>query len=110
MGPAFLRLTTFAGNVPASHQPQAKENERRPKKRRSAMYRSYDQFSPVRLAKSSFLLLLLVLVPAVALRAAAQEIEQTWGDSFVPRVYHSENTGANYPAPKFPAFAQLPIV
>jgi hypothetical protein len=73
------------------------------------MYKSYDEFSRVSLAKASLSLLLLI-VPAVALRAAAQDTEQTWGDSFVPRVYHSENTGASYPAPKFPAFAQLPIV
>jgi len=80
------------------------------------MYRSYDQFSPVRLAKASFSLLLLLLLPAIAQRAAAQDTaqifgtEQTWGDSFVPRVYHSENTGASNPAINFPAFAQLPIV
>src|SRR5215469_3131381 len=74
------------------------------------MYRSHDRFSPVQLTKTSLSLLLLLLLPAVALRAAAQEIEQTWGDSFVPKVYHSENTGANFPAPTFPAFAQLPIV
>lgn len=72
------------------------------------MYRPYDEFSRVSLAKAS--LSLLLLVPAVALRAVAQDTEQTWGDSFVPQVYQMENTGASYKAPQFPAFAQLPIV
>ena len=73
------------------------------------MYRSYDKFSLASLAKAS-LSLMLLLVPAVALQAVAQDKEQTWGDSFVPLVYNAENTGANFPAPKFPTFAQLPII
>lgn len=39
-----------------------------------------------------------------------QDKEQTFGDSYLPLVYPVENTGAHYPTPSFPSFAQLPIV
>ncbi|HEY1804015.1 MAG TPA: hypothetical protein VGG45_06000 [Terracidiphilus sp.] len=54
--------------------------------------------------------LLLMLVSAATLTASAQDREQTWGDSSTPLVYSVENTGARYPAPNFPSFAQLPII
>jgi hypothetical protein len=47
-------------DVPAITSLKPEENEERANERRSAMYRSYDQFSPVRLAKTSFSLLLLL--------------------------------------------------
>lgn len=36
--------------------------------------------------------------------------EQTFGDASTPLVYGVQNTGANFPAPHFPSFAQLPII
>jgi hypothetical protein len=57
-------------------------------------------------AKTSVALLLMAAAGAPS--AFAQE--KTWGDSSTPLVYNVENTGANYPAPNFPSFAQLPII
>ena len=57
--------------------------------------------------KTSLALMLLVVVSAAA--AFAQNRENTFGDSFTPLVYNVENTGANFPAPNFPSFGQLPI-
>lgn len=51
---------------------------------------------------------LLLLLTAAAPQASAQE--NTSGDSSTPLVYNVANTGANYPAPTFPPFAQLPII
>src|SRR5579872_3506952 len=34
----------------------------------------------------------------------------TFADAFTPLVYSVQNTGANFPAPTFPSFAQLPII
>jgi hypothetical protein len=73
------------------------------------MYRFYDKFNLANLAKTS-LSLMVLLIAAFAVQAVAQNTEQTWGDSSVPLVYNVENTGAQYPAPTFPSFAQLPIV
>jgi hypothetical protein len=60
------------------------------------------------LVKASLALMVLLLVSAAAPKAQAQE--QTWGDSSTPLIYSAENTGASFPAPTFPSFAQLPIV
>lgn len=64
--------------------------------------------------KASFVLMLLLLVstttPGTFAQNRNQSKEQTWGDWFTPQVYHAENTGASYPAPRFPSFAQLPII
>jgi hypothetical protein len=108
IGLAFVRLTIFAGNVLANDQLQVKEgHERRPKQWRSPMPTSLNSSS---LAKAFFSLMLLLLVPAATQRVFAQDGERTFGDSFIPLVYHAENTGAQYPAPNFPSFAQLPII
>ncbi|HEV2276767.1 MAG TPA: hypothetical protein VGS02_01245 [Acidobacteriaceae bacterium] len=53
---------------------------------------------------------LLVLLTVSAATAAAVAQENTSGDSSTPLVYSMANTGANYPAPTFPSFAQLPII
>jgi len=53
----------------------------------------------------SLISLLFVLAPS----AAAFGQENTSNDSITPSVYNVENTGANYPKPVFPTFAQLPI-
>ena len=60
------------------------------------------------LAKGVLGLMVALLVIAVAPKAQGQE--QTFGDSTTPLVYNVENTGANFPAPNFPSFAQLPII
>src|SRR5262245_27692381 len=69
--------------------------------RRIVMQSFHNNFSLVR-ASLSLILLLVVSVAAVA--TFGQE------NSSLPLVYGVENTGANYPAPVFPTFAQLPIV
>ena len=58
-------------------------------------------------AKASLSIMLLLLVSAVPGPFAQ---EQTTADSGIPLVYPVENTGANYAAPVFPSFAQLPII
>ncbi|HKO11716.1 MAG TPA: hypothetical protein VJV22_07100 [Acidobacteriaceae bacterium] len=58
--------------------------------------------------KGAASLALLVFVSAAAPAALAQE--NTSGDASTPLVYSVENTGASYPAPTFPTFAQLPII
>lgn len=60
------------------------------------------------LAKASLSLMLLLLVSAAAPGAFARE--NTSADSIAPSVYSVENTGAVYPTPVFPTFAQLPII
>jgi hypothetical protein len=80
-GPSSPRLTTFVGNAPTN-----------------------SQFTTI--AALSLMLALLVL--AATPRAFAQET--TFGDAFTPLVYNVENTGANFPAPNFPSFGQLPII
>jgi len=52
--------------------------------------------------------MLLLSVLAAATGASAQE--NTSGDSSTPLVYSVENTGANFAAPVFPSFGQLPII
>ncbi len=59
------------------------------------------------LATASVVLALTVLGMVATPKARAQEA--TWGDSFTPLVYNVENTGGNFPTPKFPSFAQLPM-
>ncbi len=71
---------------------------------RSAMPTIHKNFN---LAKISFFLTFLLIV-SVATGSFAQE--NTSGDSTVPLVYNVENTGANFPAPSFPRFEQLPII
>ena len=61
------------------------------------------------LAEASVLMFLL-LVAAIAPKAFAQDRENTFADAFTPLVYPVENTGAHFPAPNFPSFAQLPII
>lgn len=61
------------------------------------------------LAKVSLWLMLMLLVSAAALPAAFAQ-ENSSADSTTPVVYSAENTGANYVAPSFPTFNQLPIV
>ena len=64
--------------------------------------------------KTSLALMLLLLVSAATLTAFAQDNghdrENTFGHSYLPFVYSVENTGARFPAPNFPPFAQLPII
>jgi len=57
-------------------------------------------------ASPSLVLLLFVTITAPA--AFAQE--DTSGDSSLPLVFNAENTGANFAAPSFPSFGQLPII
>ena len=64
--------------------------------------------------KTSPALMLLVLLSAALPKAFAQDRDQDrdsrFGDWINPLVYPVENTGAKYPAPNFPSFAQLPII
>ncbi len=69
------------------------------------MPRFHNNFS---LAKASLSLMLLLFVLAAAPGVLAQE--NTSADSSTPLVYSVENTGANYAAPAFPSFEQLPII
>ena len=66
------------------------------------------------LPKAFLSLMLLLLLPAVTLTAFAQnwnhDRDNRFGDSFLPLVYHVENTGANFPSPNFSPFGQLPII
>ncbi len=55
-------------------------------------------------------LLLALAVSASAPKTFAQDRENTFADAFTPLVYPVQNTGANFPAPTFPSFAQLPII
>jgi glucuronyl esterase-like protein len=58
----------------------------------------------------SLALLLLLVLQAAIPTAAAQEKEQTFGDSYIPLVYPQPNTGAFFRTPDWPSFAQLPLV
>ncbi|HEV2442378.1 MAG TPA: hypothetical protein VGT07_07635 [Steroidobacteraceae bacterium] len=58
----------------------------------------------------SLALMLLLVLQAAIPRAAAQEKERTFGDSYIPLVYQQPNTGEFFRTPDFPSFAQLPIV
>jgi hypothetical protein len=60
------------------------------------------------LAQTALLLMLVLLMSSVAVAAFAQD--NTSGDASLPLVYSVENTGANFAAPNFPSFAQLPII
>ena len=61
-----------------------------------------------RLAKAAVSLTVALFVCCTTLRAAAQE--NTSNSASTPLVYSVENSGANYAAPVFPSFEQLPIV
>ena len=100
-GPALLRLK-IVGRVPTSSQPATKLEKIEMGRKGAAGH----SVSPWTYAAAAIVLALMVW--AATPRAQAQEA--TWGDSFTPLVYNIENTGAHYPAPNFPSFAQLPIV
>jgi hypothetical protein len=51
-----------------------------------------------------------VLLAAAVVVSQASAQEKTGRDASLPLVYSVENTGAQYPAPTYPSFAQLPIV
>ena len=74
------------------------------------MYRLQRKFSPGKLAKTCLLLMPLI-VPAVAVQAIAKDSKGPKGpkDS-IPLVYNVENRGANFKAPWFPSFDELPII
>src|SRR5579863_3128629 len=65
---------------------------------------------------SALALVLALIVCTAAPKAFAQDRDDdqgrsnTFADAFTPLVYSVENTGANFPAPTFPSFAQLPII
>jgi len=71
----------------------------------TTMPKFHNNFS---LAKLSISLILVLLVSATAVGAFAQE--DTSNSATTPLVYDVENTGANFAAPSFPNFAQLPII
>ena len=75
-------------------------------KRRSAV-RMYNKNYGLSQA-SLWVVMLFLFISAAAAGALAQE--DTSADSITPFVYNVENTGANYAAPVFPSFAQLPII
>jgi hypothetical protein len=64
--------------------------------------------------KTSPVLMLLVLLSAALPKAFAQDRDRDrdsrFGDWNNPLVYPVENSGAHFRAPKFPSFAQLPII
>jgi len=74
----------------------------------SALQRLTSSRSNVRFARASAALVLPLLVSVGVPRAFAQEI--TSDDSTAPLVYSVENTGAQYSAPDFPSFGNLPII
>jgi hypothetical protein len=57
---------------------------------------------------TSFAVIVALFAWAAAPKASAQV--NNWADAFTPLVYSVQNTGANFPAPNFPSFAQLPII
>jgi len=59
---------------------------------------------------TSLSLMLALLMSAAASTTFAQERDKNFADSFTPLVYPVENTGANFQAPNFPSFAELPII
>ena len=61
-----------------------------------------------RIAKAVVSLTAALFVCSTASRATAQE--NTSNSASTPLVYNVENTGANYAAPIFPSFEQLPII
>src|SRR5580704_9048282 len=67
-------------------------------------------FNQSNCAGAALSLALALVMWSAAPKASAQDRENTFGDAFTPLVYSAENTGANFPAPNFPSFAQLPIV
>src|SRR5204862_8039654 len=71
----------------------------------TTMPKFHNNFS---LAKLSISLIFVLLVSATAIGAFAQE--DTSNSATTPLVYDVENTGANFAAPSFPNFAQLPII
>lgn len=97
--PSSLRLTHFAGALPANFhfKPDVESRDRAARRQR-------------RVAGASFALVSMMIVALMAPNASAQNTEKTWGDSSTPLVYNVENTGAQYQAPTFPDFAHLPII
>jgi hypothetical protein len=86
IGPACLRLTTFARNA---------------------------RLVRTSLAFGVLLLLLAASAPAAFAQGRGgpdQNQRNNSADSFTPLVYNVENTGAHFPAPTFPSFAELPII
>ena len=77
------------------------------------MYRFQRKFSPGKLVKTCLLLLPLI-APTVAVQAVANSSKDHGDDKGprgqIPLVYDVENRGANFSAPKFPSFDQLPII
>jgi len=61
-------------------------------------------------AKAAVALALALLVLAATPVAFAQDRERNFADAFTPLVFPVQNTGAEFPTPNFPSFAQLPIV
>lgn len=111
-GPALLRLTTFAGNVLTICQLRAKEGEvNRTEAKGGAASASLgtSNFAQISL---SFMLVLLVSIATqgASAQTSAQTKEKTFGDSILPLVYGSENTGSHFQAPVFPSFDRLPII
>jgi glucuronyl esterase-like protein len=107
--PALLRLATFVGRVPANSQLESVEARRE--------LNGSGGVLPAPLHRSPRAQAIVSLVAALLLLAAAHRAAaQSWGnqndfaDPFTPLVYNLENTGANYPTPNFPSFAQLPII
>ena len=93
-----LRLIWIA---PSSFQVQPPQREKTRTERRS-------RFLTKSFVGVSLSVMLLLFVSAVATLAFAQE--NTSADATTPLVYSVENTGANFVAPNFPSFAQLPII
>lgn len=56
-------------------------------------------------------MLLMVAAPAAVAQGEGDQGDQNdSADGFMPLVYSVQNTGAHFPAPPFPQFAQLPII
>lgn len=68
----------------------------------SPVFRAFLAFLPV---------LLIAAVPAAVAQGAGDQGDQNDnGNGFLPLVYNVQNSGAHFPAPTFPQFAQLPII
>src|SRR5690348_2231639 len=98
-----LRLIWIA---PINFQVPTERNQERTRQRRKIVTSNF--LRNISLANASLSLIVMVIVSALAIGAFAQE--NTSADSSTPSVYSVENTGANFAAPNFPSFAQLPII
>lgn len=68
----------------------------------SPVFRAFLAFVPV---------LLIAAVPAAVAQGAGDQGDQNDNaNGFLPLVYSVQNSGAHFPAPTFPQFAQLPII